>query len=379
MKRMALLFFYLFPLSFVPLAAQQSFSARFLDGRITSLEIFAPDGGLQQQIRYHYSLHGGVWYPSADIVSNYEHGSETPSSYAGTHYDYRDTLGAFRLAELTTIATDGARLRSRYSYSPDGTLASVRVAGNDIPLYEVEFGGDSLELAANRKLDRLQSRRVAPDPQEQRSRLEKALSLCGKDSSLVLSPVSGECFLFDSEGHYLSRVHLEGHDNELVQWQGEGRELLTARFADGEEDPASLYLGTKVVRVSDEDVSGSLQVSDAYNPSHRGLFKGCFFLARHSGYGGDLDFAANGRHGILYDGLYITQTRKDGRVAHNNFNYGNFLWGAAARAVGVPLWIARLGSHFNNFFLSPDTRGTFDAPDDQFSIGCGHHFWSERQ
>ena len=177
MKRMALLFFYLFPLSFVPLAAQQSFSARFLDGRITSLEIFAPDGGLRQQIRYHYSL----------------------------------------------------------------------------------------------------------------------------------------------------------------------------------------------------------QVSDACNPSHRGLFKGCFFLARNSGYGGDLDFAANGRHGILYDGLYITQTRKDGRVAHNNYNYGNFLWGAAARAVGVPLWIARLGSHFNNFFLSPDTRGTFDAADDQFSIGCGHHFWSERQ
>lgn len=369
----------LFFLSFVPLTAQTAFSAHFLDGRINALEIYASDGRLQQQIRYHYSLHGGVWYPSADIVSNYEGGNDLPSSYAGTHYSYQDTLGAYRLVKLTSFATDGGRLQHCYSYSRDGMLASVRVSENDISLYDVEFAGDTPELAVSRKLDRSKTRRMAPDPQEQRKRLENALSLCGKDSSLVLSPVNGRCFLFDAEGRYLSRVHLEGHENELVMWQGEGRELLTASFADSIEDPASLYAGTQAIRVMDEDVSGSLHVSDATNPSHRGFFKGCVFLARHSGYGGKLDFAANGRHGILYDGLYITQTRKDGRVAHNNFNYGNFLWGAAARAVGVPLWIARLGSHFNNFFLSPDTRGTFDAADDQLSIGCGHHFWSEKR
>lgn len=54
MKRMALLFLYLFSLSFVPLAAQQSFSARFLDGRITSLEIFAPDDPFSIGCGHHF-------------------------------------------------------------------------------------------------------------------------------------------------------------------------------------------------------------------------------------------------------------------------------------------------------------------------------------
>lgn len=65
----------LFFLSFVPLTAQTAFSAHFLDGRINALEIYARDGRLQQQIRYHYSLHGGVWYPSAaDITSGLKRG-----------------------------------------------------------------------------------------------------------------------------------------------------------------------------------------------------------------------------------------------------------------------------------------------------------------
>jgi hypothetical protein len=40
----------------------------------------------------------------------------------------------------------------------------------------------------------------------------------------------------------------------------------------------------------------------------------------------------------------------------------------------VPLCIARLGSHYNNFFLSPDTKGSFDSPDDLFSISAGYHW-----
>jgi len=31
------------------------------------------------------------------------------------------------------------------------------------------------------------------------------------------------------------------------------------------------------------------------------------------------------------------------------------------------------------FFLSPDTRGTFDSADDQLSIGCGHHYCGENK
>lgn len=42
-----------------------------------------------------------------------------------------------------------------------------------------------------------------------------------------------------------------------------------------------------------------------------------------------------------------------------------------AQAVGVPLWIARLGAHLNNMKFA---KGKPDSPDDQLSISAGYHF-----
>jgi len=70
--------------------------------------------------------------------------------------------------------------------------------------------------------------------------------------------------------------------------------------------------------------------------------------------------------------LYITQT-ESGAVAHNNYNFGNFLWGAGANKLGFSLFTARLGAHINSL-LDPHYK-RFDSKDDQYSIGLGYK-WS---
>jgi len=72
--------------------------------------------------------------------------------------------------------------------------------------------------------------------------------------------------------------------------------------------------------------------------------------------------------------LYVTKTKKDGYVAHNGYNFGNFLWGAGANALGVPMSLARFGAHLNNFFNDPKYKGHLDSKDDQYSIKAGFNW-----
>lgn len=118
-----------------------------------------------------------------------------------------------------------------------------------------------------------------------------------------------------------------------------------------------------------------LQIED--DAGNQGFFRGIHYLRRESAFGAKLDFAANSKYAIYPRILYVTAAGPVGTIAQDNHNYGNFLWGSAAREVGIPQWLARLGAHINNFFISVYTRGTFDSPDDQLSIKAGYH-WDNR-
>lgn len=62
---------------------------------------------------------------------------------------------------------------------------------------------------------------------------------------------------------------------------------------------------------------------------------------------------------------------ESGNVAHNNYNFGNFLWGAGANALGFWEGTARLGAHWNNYRNDPKNKGKLDSTDDQYSIHLG--------
>ncbi len=68
--------------------------------------------------------------------------------------------------------------------------------------------------------------------------------------------------------------------------------------------------------------------------------------------------------------LYLTYSKSAGYVAHNSYNFGNFLWGAGACELGCSLAEAVYGAHLNNYVF--DHPGELDSADDQFSIKCGY-------
>lgn len=65
-------------------------------------------------------------------------------------------------------------------------------------------------------------------------------------------------------------------------------------------------------------------------------------------------------------------------VAHNTYNFGNFLWGAGAATLGIPMPIAQFGAHIYSLFFDPYHKGQFDSSDDQLSIKLGYQ-WKQQQ
>lgn len=78
--------------------------------------------------------------------------------------------------------------------------------------------------------------------------------------------------------------------------------------------------------------------------------------------------------------IYVIRDENGVYVGHNNYNFGNYLWGAAANALGVSLKVARVGAHINNLMNDPDNQNIpwykpfnrkLDSSDDQYSIKLG--------
>ena len=219
----------------------------------------------------------------------------------------------------------------------------------------------------------------APDPAAEWKLALEGNRLCEEDPLLSPDPLDGKDFLFAADGRFLSRIRSAYGSGMLVMWQGEGQAPVVAQFADSGYDPSHVGPDSRVLVVPEDYIAGAMDLCGAERASWKGLFPGSFFLLKNSAYGGTLDFAVRPEYGISSQTYYLTSTEKEGSLAHNHFNFGNFLWGASAREVGVPLWMAKLGSHLNSFFLSPDTRFHLDSPDDILSISAGHHWRPDSQ
>lgn len=400
--------------------------------RLAQKEEYDKDGQFLKRTRYKFVTFAEEAYPSLMTVETFQ-----PDSLVnGSQIRYSDTAGYHFPLEIIrwTSGKPADRIRYTYPFCPpahygpmaDSLLArgmpgailsvthwrdSVRTdstavvyghfpgtdtcylrpaallyaEGTDVPDTCVRYMAyDSLGLqpvqihdrrgTGFRSMDPRQFRWMAPDPAAERMRVLRAYDYCAADPWLHVDATQGDNFLFDETGSFLCRVQSPLVNNQVIFWQGYGLEPLSARFADPVHDPGSIGMDTQVKLVTPEMIRTSLDKAGAFVPAHHGLFKGSWYMYRNSKYGGLLDFAVNGQHDIIDRIFYITRTSVEGNVAHNNYNYGNFLWGATACELGIPLFLSRLGAHFNNFFLSPDTKGTFDAKDDQFSIHAGYHW-----
>ena len=279
-------------------------------------------------------------------------------------------------SQVTYFKDDRHWERRAYTYS-GGQVSSVAVYGPSG--LKDSLSADMADTSAYRRALRT-ALPPAPDPAaEWKLALEGSL-LCTQDTLLIPDPLDGKDFLFAADGRFLSRVRSGQDESTLFLWQGEGQPPVAARFADPKYDPRHVGPGSRAVLVPKEYITGAMDSCGAEHAARKGLFPGCWFLLKNSSYGGTLDFAVRPEYGISSHTYYLTYTEKEGCLAHNHFNFGNFLWGASAREMGVPLWVTCLGSHFNIFFLSPDSRFHLDSADDILSIRAGHHWLqAERQ
>ena len=143
--------------------------------------------------------------------------------------------------------------------------------------------------------------------------------------------------------------------------------------------------------VDDNTVLDDLDRAGVNKEENKGFIDGPLYLLNHSNTAtsdGATDFtfeskihADEDKTGLFSSRFYITKVKLVNNVelniAHNRSNFGNYMWGAAANALGVGLPTALTGAHVSNFFNDTNNSGvpyserSLDSSDDQFSIMLG--------
>ena len=152
-----------------------------------------------------------------------------------------------------------------------------------------------------------------------------AYSYCGNNPLKYIDPygLAMDNFIFNEKGKFEQKVVVPNEPHKIIFKQKEGEPII-AILADQINDPVSISNKTSISVVSNEDIVGILESAGVYNEENHGLISGSKYLLNESNASkneGKLDFIGNGESYINPDTFYITQTLKDGYVAHNGYNY----------------------------------------------------------
>jgi RHS repeat-associated protein len=207
-----------------------------------------------------------------------------------------------------------------------------------------------------------------------------------------IDPTGMDWYFFDENNDYSFKSKKEG-EHRFVRKEVDKKgniKYTFGNFADPENDSKSIDNGdiTSLYLPSDDELVDDLLQAGAYSQENRD--NKYSYMKDHSHAGtnsGELDFVVNsgifGKNiGLPSNYLYVRPDRNGNPVGHNNYNFGNYLWGAAANALGVGLRTAKMGAHINNLVNDPSNQGksllnrTLDSNDDQYSITQGW-YWRE--
>ena len=198
---------------------------------------------------------------------------------------------------------------------------------------------------------------------------------------------------FDENGNYLQTIkdnwwHNFWHGRKGRIIDGNGNVLQSFKFADPKNDVTDLKNGTikKIYFVKESDIISMLSAAGVFNEENKVYNKDWNnrydYIEKEGQGGGKFDFSYNTTTGIpaqYPDASSAPLIRPssmlflvDG-VAHNHMNFGNFLFGAAGKALGLSLFELKMGAQWNSL-TNPTSNGyrrQFDSQDDQFSIKKG--------
>jgi RHS repeat-associated protein len=216
------------------------------------------------------------------------------------------------------------------------------------------------------------------------------------DNPIYYVDPDGQKFInFDADGNYTGTTKDNWFHNLFVGNKGrilnaEGDVTRSFRFADPKSDVADIQSGviTKLVVVKEQQIQTMMAragVFDAENKTaNKPLSERYDYIKAEGIGGGKLDFSYT-QIPDMYPGASDNPLGKPssmifltGKYAHNQMNFGNFLFGAAGYGLGYSKPELLLGAHWNSLFNS-ETNGypsQFDSSDDQFSIqlGVGHSY-----
>ena len=134
-------------------------------------------------------------------------------------------------------------------------------------------------------------------------------------------------------------------------------------------DPGATDNGkiNQLVLVSEEEISSVLEIFVESDLSLKGFYNGSAGGAKYDYY----STYVSPRYDDSSSKLFILE---GDNMAHNNQNFGNFLWAMKGRSIGIPTLILRLGAHYNSYFNPHGGNGyksQWDSSDDQRSIRAG--------
>ncbi|MGI4871139.1 MAG: DUF6443 domain-containing protein [Janthinobacterium lividum] len=213
-----------------------------------------------------------------------------------------------------------------------------------------------------------------------------------------LDPNGRSVINFDEDGNFLNVTKDNWFHNFFFGHRGKvldasGKVLQSFRFADPESDVKAIKDGTvkSITFVKDSEINSMLSSAGAFNAENKAYNNSDAsrydFLKKEGKGGGAFDFSFTsipsmypGRATIAPNVLPPKTLFLIGGVAHNQQNFGNFMFGAGGASLGLSLEELQVGAHYNSLNNS-ETNGyspQWDSSDDQFSIIKGYNYAKER-
>ena len=319
-----------------------------------------------------------------DFGEGYFTGSASPTQF---HYYIRDHQGNNRV-----VANYQGTIEQTTHYYPYGGILSQ---STNQGVQKFKYNGKEFDCMHGLNMYDYGARQQDPevgmftsmDPLCEKYYNISPYSYCAGNPIRYVDPTGCDTLSFlMGENNYAAfqkRVKAKGDDVGRI-YDADGNILYTFNFA-SPDDAEHFY-----IEKSDDDYDNSDDKDKMYGVQvytikqmekfldkvpdflrFDGIWK--YVFAALESKGGKMDFVTSAKL-INNNGGPRAYLPLDGSdIAHNPFNFGNYIWGMAMRKLGIPYSHAAIGAHIQNYFGSDIGKGQLDSPDDQRSILLGYH------
>jgi hypothetical protein len=198
---------------------------------------------------------------------------------------------------------------------------------------------------------------------------------------------------FDSDGNYKGTTkdnlwHNLWHGSKGRVIDNNGNVTQKFRFADPKNDAKDIQNGTitKLIFVTEKDISLMVARSGSFDhenkTENRSLTDRYSYINKEGKGGGKMDFSYTQIPKIYQDASSYPLDQPSPLIflvngtAHNQMNFGNFMFGASGQSQGFSITELKVGAHYNSVFNSRSNEylPQLDSKDDLFSINEGFNY-----